>query len=161
MQGGIADPDEFAGAFAGVDLGEYYDNLANRPDVSETSFWDDPNVMRDEHGNMLDVDTVMDNLNTYIEENENIKPMGLFEDNAGVHLLKENEAGQVVVDEDAPYLSAADFAEFEDKIETVRGTDFSDLTTIEEKTVKMGKTDKPADWPPMPALLLVTSADGL
>ena len=150
MQGGIADPDEFAGAFGGLDLGDYYDKLANEPDVSERSFWDDPDVLRDEHGNMLDPNTVMDNLNTYIEENENIKPMGLFEDDAGVHLLKENEAGQIVVDEKAPNVTAADVAQYQEAVEAgaeVRGIDFSDIVKAKApRSGIKGRTNPKAGW---------------
>ena len=156
---GAAHPtDEFAGAFddfrggdaAGRDT--MYDTLANQPDVEEESgtFWADPANTHDASGNALPEDTVLSNLDDYIEKNMNRPFVGLFEDEDGVHVLKENEHGHVVVDEDAPLLPAADVEEYEAAVkagEEVRGIDFSDLVQAPKvKSGIKGKTNPKASW---------------
>ena len=137
--------DEFAGAFDDFRGGDaagrdnMYDTLANQAEESGT-FWADPANTHDASGNPLPEETVMENFDRHIEsltdvrdyiEQQHKRPVrGLFEDEVGLHVLKEKKDGSVGVDKDAPILPAADVEEYEAAVKAgknVRGIDFSDL----------------------------------
>ena len=129
-----------------------YHTLADQPDASDVSgtFWADTANTHDASGNALPEDTVMQNLDDYIKTNLDVEYVGLFADDDGVHLLKENQHGHIVVDENAPTLPAADVAEYQAKIdagEVVGGIDFSDLQKAPKlKSGIKGKTNPKATW---------------